>query len=51
MLILGFKGLKEVKVKSLDQFRFLGNCPPTNSPKLTLTLTSYLGQTVGLGEG
>ena len=31
----------------LDQFRFLGNCPP----KATLTITSRFGQNVGLGEG
>ena len=36
----------------LDQFMFLGNCPPTPpSPKLTLTSTSHLGQNDGLGEG
>ena len=29
-----------------DQFRFLGNCPPT--PPL---LTSHLGQNDGLGKG
>ena len=29
-----------------------GNCPPTPpSPKPTSTLTSHLGQSVGLGEG
>ena len=31
-------------------FMFLGKCPPT-PPKLTLTLSSHLGQNVGLGEG
>ena len=35
-----------------DQFKFLGNCPPVDpSPKLTLTLTSHLGQKFELGEG
>ena len=34
------------------QLRFLGKCLPTYpSPKSTLTLTSHLGQNVGLGEG
>ena len=33
------------------QFRFLGNCAPTPTPKSTLTLTSHLEQNVGLGEG
>ena len=32
-----------------DQFRFMGNCPPT--PPLTLTFASHLGQNVGLREG
>ena len=34
-----------------DHYTFLGNCPPTPFPKLTLTLTSHLGQNVALGEG
>ena len=36
-----------------DQFEFMGNCPPTPPPPLpsTLTLTSHLGQNIGLGEG
>ena len=34
-----------------DEFRFLGNYPPTPSFKLTLTLTSHLGQNGGLGGG
>ena len=34
-----------------DQFRFPGNLPTYPSPKLTLTLTSHLGQNDGLGEG
>ena len=36
-----------IYIGKTDQFRFLGNCPP----KLTLTLSSHLGQNVGLGEG
>ena len=38
----------------LDQFRLLCNwdqLPPPPSPPPTLTLTSHLGQNVGLGEG
>ena len=35
----------------LDQFRFLGKLPTYPSPKPTLSLTSHLGQNVGLGEG
>jgi len=34
-----------------DEFRFLGKLPTYPSPKLTLTLTSHLGQNGGLGEG
>ena len=34
-----------------DHYTFLGNCPPTPSPKPTLTLTSHVGQNVGLLEG
>ena len=37
-----------------DYYTFLGKCPPTpppTPPKATLTLTSHLGQNVGLGEG
>ena len=36
------------------QFRFLKNCPqypPPPQPKPTLSLSSHLGQNVGLGEG
>ena len=41
-----------VKTKKRDQFRFLGDCPstPPLRPKLTLTLTSHLGQNVGKKE-
>ena len=39
---------KELK----DQFRFLGNCPPTPPLRfMRLTLTSHLGQNDGLVEG
>ena len=36
-----------------DQFGFMGNCPPSHPPPLPskLTLTSHLGQNIGLGEG
>ena len=34
-----------------DQFRFPGKLPTYPSPKLTLTLTSHLGQNDDLGEG
>ena len=36
-----------------DQFGFMGNCPPTPPLPLPskLTLTSRLGQNIGLGEG
>ena len=37
--------------KFSDQFRLLGNCPPTPPLKPTLTLTSYLGQNDCLREG
>ena len=40
-----------ISVQKSDQFRFLGNFPPTPSPKLTLTLISHLGQNDGFGEG
>ena len=35
----------------MGQFKFPGNCLPTPSPKLRLTLISHLGQNIGLGEG
>ena len=38
-------------IENKDQCRFLGNCPLYPSPKTTLTLTSHLGQNVGLGKG
>ena len=34
-----------------DHSTFSGNLPTYSSPKPTLTLTSHLGQNVGLGEG
>jgi len=34
-----------------DHYTFMGNCPPTPPLTATLTLTSHLGQNVGLGEG
>ena len=37
--------------KILDQCLFLENCPPTASPNLTWTLTSFFGQRLGLGRG
>ena len=50
-----------IVAEKLDQFRFPGNCPGPcfmvggratyPSFKLTLTLTSYLGQNVSLAEG
>ena len=37
----------------MDHYTFLGDCPsdPSPKPKLTLIITSHLGQNVGLGEG
>ena len=35
----------------LDKFKFLGKLLTYPSPKLTVTLTSHLGQNDGLGEG
>ena len=43
--------IRELRVGGLDQFRFLCNCPPTPPLSQHLTLTSHLGQNVGLGEG
>ena len=41
-----------LKVKhQRDHYTFLGKVPTYPSPKPTLTLTSHLGQNVGLGEG
>ena len=41
-----------LKVKNKrDHYTFLGKLPTYPSPKPTLTLTSHLGQNVGLGEG
>ena len=34
----------------VDHYTFLGNCATYPSSKQTLTLTSHLGQNVGLGE-
>ena len=49
VLILKEKVVQEIE-KS-DQFWFLGKLPTYPSPKLTLTLTSHLGENDGLGEG
>ena len=35
----------------MDHYTFLGKLPTYPSPKPTLTLTSHLGQNVGIGEG
>ena len=35
----------------MDQFKFLGNCPPTPPLSQHSNLPSHLGQNVGLGEG
>ena len=35
----------------MDQFRFLGNCPPTPSHKITSTVISHFRQNDGLREG
>ena len=43
--------IRELRVGGLDQFRFLCNCPPTPPLSQHLTLTSHLGQNVGLGKG
>ena len=44
--------LKQATKELKDQFRFLGNCPPTPPLRfMRLTLTSHLGQNDGLVEG
>ena len=43
--------IRELRVGGLDQFRFLYNCLPTPPLSQHLTLTSHIGQNVGLGEG
>ena len=44
------KGLTKFVRHKVDQFMFLGNCPPT-PPLSQHCLTSQLGKNVGLGEG
>ena len=39
------------EIEKSDQFWFLGKLPTYPSPKLTLTLTSHLGENDGSGEG
>ena len=39
------------EIEKSDQFWFPGKLPTYPSPKLTLTLTSHLGENDGLGEG
>ena len=39
------------EIEKSDQFWFLGKLPTYPFPKLTLTLTSHLGENDGLGEG
>ena len=39
------------EIEKSDEFWFLGKLPTYPSPKLTLTLTSHLGENDGLGEG
>ena len=43
--------IRELRVGGLEQFRFLCNCLPTPSLSQHLTLTSHIGQNVGLGDG
>ena len=37
--------------RNRGRYKVSGKRPTYSSPKLTLTLTSYLGQNDGLGEG
>ena len=39
------------EIEKSDQFWLPGKLPTYPSPKLTLTLTSHLGENDGLGEG
>ena len=41
----------DLKVRNFESFNVSGKLPSYPSPKPTLTLTSHLGQNVGLGEG
>ena len=51
-LVSTTKNAVYLKVKhKRDHYTFLGKLPTYPSPKPTLTLTSHLGQNVGLGEG
>ena len=43
--------VRRERVRVRDHHTFLGKLPTHLSPKPTLTLTSHLGQNVGLGEG
>ena len=45
------KGRVQTNLDPLGHNTFLGNRPPTPPLKPTLTLTSHLGQNVGLGKG
>ena len=49
-LTLSTKPKHKMREEQTDQFRFLGNCPPTPPLRKTLTITSNLGQNVGLGD-
>ena len=48
-LTLSTKTKHKMREEQTDQFRFLENCPPTPPLRKTLTITSNLGQNVGLG--
>ena len=39
------------EIEKSDQIWFPGKLPTYPSPKLTLTLTSHIGENDGLGEG
>ena len=41
----------DLKVRNFESFNVSGKLPTYPSPKLTLTLTSHLGQNVGLIRG
>ena len=43
--------VRRERVRVRDHHTFPGKLPTHRSPKPTLTLTSHLGQNVGLGEG
>ena len=49
-LTLSTKTKHKMREEQTDQFRFLENCPPTPPLRKTLTITSNLGQNVGLGD-